>query len=206
MMIVISILKTCYPVFQDLLLFSLYIEHFGGLDGRSDVECNDICGLYGPLAWLASLLAFVNNISIAPSVGTLCPIYRLVYIAEVSIFWAWLMLMDSQIPVSGLTGPPALPACLYQWQRGTIRCPLAQTSLHCLEKPPTTHFIILLLHSNSPRVGFSAAHWGLLMEPKWTGLTLLWNCVELLFDSGVSVKEVTSEAPANSEELCCSAR
>lgn len=153
------------------------------------------------------LSLFVNNIWVTLSTGTLCPIYVLVYIAVASIFWAWLM--DSQIPISDRAAPP-LPASLYQWLRGTIRCPLSQTSHHCLEKPPTTQFIILLLHWNSPRVGFPAAHWGLLMEPKWPGLALqrflFWNCVELLFDSGMTVKEVMNEAPENSEELCCSVR
>lgn len=48
------------------------------------------------------------------------------------------------------------------------------------------------------------------MEPKWPGLTLyrflFWNCVKLQFDSGMSVKGLMSEEPANSKRLCCSAR
>lgn len=126
------------------------------------------------------------------------------YIAMVSIFWTKRLLMDSRLPISGCP-----PPWLFPWLRGMIRCPLPQTSHHCLEKPPTTQFIILLLHWNSPRVGFPAAHWGLLMEPKWLGLTLyrflFWNCFKLLFDSGMSVKALLSEEPANSKRLCRSA-
>lgn len=51
-------------------------------------------------SWLVRLLAFVNNISITLSIGTLCPLYVLVYMAVVSIFRARLKLMVSQIPIS----------------------------------------------------------------------------------------------------------
>lgn len=87
-----------------------------------------------------------------------------------------LMLMDSQIPISGWQSS-ALPARLYQ-ERSDVAALPPQTSLYCFQKPPITNFIILLLRWNSPSIGFPAAWWGLLMEPKRPGLS---HCREFCF-------------------------
>lgn len=58
---------------------------------------------------------------------------------------------------------------------------------------------------NSPRVGFPAAHRGVLTEPKQPGLRLrrlMFGIVSSYYlIPGMSAKEVTTDAPANSEGL-----
>ena len=60
------------------------------------------------------------------SIGTLWPIYILVYIAMVGIFWAWLM--DSQIPISGRQSP-TLPAWLSVTERNDQMSTVSHISL-----------------------------------------------------------------------------
>lgn len=114
------------------------------------------------------------------------------------------LMLDFQISISGRQSPTWL-SLIENYQMPTVSKSsslFAKTSHHSVHYSFTA---LKLSQSGIPCCPLRPVDRTKMAGPH-TAEIFVWNCVKLLFDSGMSVKEVTSEAPANSEELCFSAR